>query len=65
MRVMIDEVLAPEEQMASTTATNLAHLPPPSDIHGIEVFAGPASIPGKYSGLGSGKWCGLIMLWTK
>lgn len=66
MRVMIDDVLLQEEQVQpGVLATNLSHLPPPSDIHGIEIFAGPASIPVKYTGLGSGKWCGLIMIWTK
>jgi hypothetical protein len=73
MRVMIDGVMLQEQSMGSivssgsggTFATNLSQLPAPSEIHGIEVFAGPASIPLKYSGMGSGKWCGLIAVWTK
>jgi hypothetical protein len=44
---------------------DLAHLPPPEDIHGIEVFAGAASIPPKYNGAGGDKMCGLIAIWTR
>jgi hypothetical protein len=40
-------------------------LPKPEEIHGIEVFAGPASIPLQYSGIGKDKWCGLIAIWTR
>lgn len=45
--------------------TDLSRLPPPDAIYGIEVFAGPASIPLQYGGSGNGKWCGLIAIWTK
>jgi hypothetical protein len=65
MRVIVDNALMPEERVGDTYATNLSHLPDPDEIHGIEVFAGPASIPLKYSGMGSGKWCGLIAIWTR
>lgn len=41
------------------------HLPPPSEIHGIEVFAGPASIPAQYAGDFRGMACGLIAVWTR
>jgi len=34
------------------------------DIHGIEVYSGPASIPADYASTSDG-WCGLILLWTK
>ena len=44
---------------------NLANLPPADAIHGIELFAGPASIPLQYGGTGTDKWCGLIMVWTR
>ena len=44
---------------------DVSHLPPPADIHGIEVFAGPASIPPKYNGAGGDKMCGLIAIWTR
>ncbi len=44
---------------------DLKLLPAPSDVHGIEVFGGPSSIPLKYGGTGDNKWCGLIAIWTK
>jgi hypothetical protein len=44
---------------------NLQDLPQPDEIHGIEVFAGPSSIPPQYGGTGAGKWCGLIAIWTR
>lgn len=58
-RVAVDGVLLPGEP------PNLAELPPPGDIHGIEVFAGPAKIPLEYAGAGREKWCGLLVVWTK
>jgi hypothetical protein len=63
LKVMIDGVLLPADD--TTGRTNLNALPAPSMIHGIEVFAGPASIPLRYTGAGDGKWCGLIAIWTK
>jgi hypothetical protein len=62
LKVMVDGVMLPAE---ASGRTNLSDLPPPSEIHGIEVFAGGASIPLQYSGAGAGKWCGLIAIWTK
>jgi Carboxypeptidase regulatory-like domain len=44
---------------------NLAQLPNPRDIFGIEVFAGSASTPLRYGGEGEGRYCGLIAIWTK
>jgi hypothetical protein len=64
LKVMVDGVLLPADD-AATGRTNLNALPPPSSIHGIEVFAGAASIPLRYTGAGDGKWCGLIAIWTK
>ena len=37
----------------------------PNDIHGIEVFAGPATIPLEYGLTRTDSWCGLIMIWTR
>lgn len=67
LRAMVDGVLLPEDAdvEGGGKATNLANLPRPEEIHGIEVFAGPASIPVQYGGSGSNKWCGLIMVWTR
>lgn len=44
---------------------DLNQLPPPSEIHGIEVFAGAATLPIEFAGIGDGKGCGLIAIWTK
>jgi hypothetical protein len=44
---------------------DLRMLPAPDEIHGIEVFAGAATIPLKYAGASAGKWCGLIAIWTR
>jgi hypothetical protein len=81
MRVMVDGVLMQEDMLEAPDfapspshprppqkgyATDLTKtLPRPNEIHGIEVFAGPASIPPQYGGTGSNKWCGLIAVWTK
>ena len=43
----------------------MMNLPPPDQIHGIEVFAGPASIPPQYNGAANDKMCGLIAIWTR
>lgn len=67
LRAMVDGVLLPEDAdlEGGGKATNLANLPRPEEIHGIEIFAGPASIPVQYGGGGSNKWCGLIAVWTR
>jgi hypothetical protein len=74
MRVMVDGTLMPEDtpilpsqsqEKGSVYATNLANLPPPDAIYGIEVFAGPSTIPPQYGGTGTHKWCGLIAIWTR
>ena len=38
---------------------------PPVDIHGIEVYFGPASIPPEYLGTLPNNFCGLVMVWTR
>ena len=57
MNLMIDGVMF--------AGSDVSKLPPPDQIHGLEVFAGPASLPPQYSGAGKGKWCGLIAVWTR
>jgi hypothetical protein len=65
MRVAINGVVLADAR------PNLALLPPPQEIHGIEVFAGPASIPptlmsqGSSSGPESRVFCGIVALWTR
>ncbi|MDB4917057.1 MAG: hypothetical protein JWM95_4701 [Gemmatimonadetes bacterium] len=64
MMVAVDGVV--QQPTPGQPAFDLRQLPRPEDIHGIEVFAGPASIPLKYGGEGDGsKWCGLIAVWTR
>ncbi|MEO5815641.1 MAG: carboxypeptidase regulatory-like domain-containing protein [Gemmatimonadaceae bacterium] len=59
---MVDGV--PLRKADDQGGVNLQDLPKPDEIHGIEVFAGPSTIPLQYSGTGAGKWCGLIAIWT-
>lgn len=61
--VMVDGVV--KRPPAGQQSFDLRQLPRPEEIHGIEVFAGPASIPLQYGGVGDGKWCGLIAVWTR
>ncbi len=60
MRLAIDGVLLPESPV------NLSQrMPSVPEIHGIEVFAGPASIPSEYAGDQRDMVCGLIVVWTR
>ncbi len=63
LKVMVDGVAMPSDDPRGFT--NLKTLPVPASVYGIEVFAGPASIPPQYSGAGDQKYCGLIAIWTK
>jgi hypothetical protein len=38
---------------------------PPSDIYGIEIYNGAATIPAQYLSATAGSYCGLIMIWTR
>jgi hypothetical protein len=38
---------------------------PPEQIHGIEVYAGPATIPAEYAMLRRDAHCGAILIWTR
>jgi hypothetical protein len=65
-RLMIDGVALPDSM------PDLGRLPTPSQIHGIEVFGGPATIPPQYNSTIGGSQgdngtntCGLIAVWTK
>ncbi|MBY0489497.1 MAG: carboxypeptidase regulatory-like domain-containing protein [Gemmatimonadaceae bacterium] len=66
MRVAIDGRLLPEGR------PNLAMLLPPTEVYGIEVFSGPATIPPEFTsqaametGERSRTWCGIISIWTR
>jgi hypothetical protein len=66
LQVMIDGVVMNRlESRIVGGGFDLRQLPPPEQIHGIEVFNGPASVPVQYGGEGKDKWCGLIAVWTK
>jgi CarboxypepD_reg-like domain len=38
---------------------------PSADVHGIEVYFGPSSIPPEYLGSLPNNFCGLVMVWTR
>lgn len=59
--VMMQPLVGPD----GVPHVDLKLLPDPKDVHGIEVFGGPAQIPLQYGGIGDGKWCGLIAIWTR
>ncbi len=60
MRMAIDGVL-----LADSPVNLRDRMPPVTEIHGIEVFAGPATIPSEYAGDQHNMVCGLIVVWTK
>jgi hypothetical protein len=62
LTVMVDGLVM---NAAPQQAFDLRLLPKPEEIHGVEVFAGPSSIPAQYNGAGNNKWCGLIAVWTR
>jgi len=37
----------------------------PKEIHGVEVYPGPATMPVEFSGLRKDAYCGLVMIWTR
>jgi Carboxypeptidase regulatory-like domain/TonB-dependent Receptor Plug Domain len=37
----------------------------PNDVHGIEVYVGPSSIPPEFNGARTDSFCGLIVIWTR
>jgi hypothetical protein len=63
LRVMIDGMEM--RPLPGAQAFDLRRLPKPNEIHGIEVFDGPASTPIQYSGARDDTWCGIIMVWTR
>lgn len=36
-----------------------------NDVYGVEVYAGPATLPAQYQSMGRDGFCGLILIWTK
>ncbi len=62
---MVDGVMQTPAGFDHNGPVDLRLLPRPEEIHGVEVFAGAAMIPPQYGGVGSGKWCGMIAVWTR
>lgn len=56
MQIIVDDVIMP-------TPLDLALLPSPREVAGIELYTGPATLPVRYNGLDAR--CGLIMIWTR
>jgi hypothetical protein len=36
-----------------------------TDVHGIEVYPGSASLPAEFGSIKPDGWCGLVMIWTR
>jgi outer membrane cobalamin receptor len=56
LELFVDGVRLPER-------SNTDDLPPPKEIAGIEVYAGPATIPLQYAG--GRATCGVVLIWTR
>jgi hypothetical protein len=57
MRIVIDGVMRPP-------LTNIDDVIP-ADVHGVEVYYGPASLPMQLATFRTDKWCGLVAIWTR
>ncbi len=58
MRVSVDGILMPAQ-------FNIDQIVP-RDVHGVEVFSGPARTPPELGGgLRTDDWCGMIAIWTR
>ena len=57
LRMMIDGVPLPVDFDLSQI-----HV---SDVHAVEVYAGPASIPVEFAGMAKDSQCGVVMVWTR
>jgi hypothetical protein len=57
MRIGVDGVMRPP-------GTGLDDVTP-SDVHGIEVYYGPARLPPQLGNFRTDNWCGLVMIWTR
>ena len=56
-RVMVDGFLMPLGTPMPVAS--------PKQLHGVEVYAGPATIPRELSPNGEDAFCGLVVMWTK
>ena len=37
----------------------------PREVYGMEIYAGPSTIPAQYQFMGRDGYCGLILIWTR
>lgn len=37
----------------------------PSEVHGVEVYLGPATVPAEFNSARKDGWCGALLVWTK
>ena len=37
----------------------------PKEVYGVEVYAGPSTIPAQYQSMGRDGFCGVILMWTR
>lgn len=57
LRIMVDGVLR-------SGGFSLDELDP-KELHGIEIYVGPGSIPPSFTGMQRDAWCGLIAVWSR
>lgn len=57
LRIMVDGIMR-------TGISSLDDLDP-KEIHGVEIYVGPGSVPPALTGMQRESWCGLIAVWTK
>jgi hypothetical protein len=56
LRVVVDGIVIPSSNVDAI---------PPADVHGVELFLGPARIPLQLGGLRRDQICGMVAIWTK
>jgi hypothetical protein len=57
LRVVVDGVIQP----ALSSVDQIV----PNDVHGIEVYFGPARLPPELAGIRTDNWCGVVAIWTR
>ena len=57
MRISVDGMMRPPGTSLDETV--------PNDVHGIEVYYGPARLPLQLATFRADKWCGLVAIWTR
>ena len=57
MRTVVDGVMMPPDFQVNDIE--------PSNIHGVEIYSGPATVPSEFGGLRKDAICGLVMIWTR